>query len=241
VGQMEDILRALLRGALCQEPGRARAFTDITIEAGRQCFEPRLCAEFWDGFSTSLSVSLDAWAALCGRYGGDIAVLQSALLREAQRMYPQLVREHWARLEGQQQTWFKGVLRRLRLGLWQRRRQERQVLVIERLRRRQFLDDGRLAWERGLRLLKENLSSEQRRQYDRSGYFDVTGGTSGRRYRIRQGRSMNVEQLDKRGRRVCTLCFMPEGWLVTGDVMLAQKIALETFEREALKVANIFG
>jgi hypothetical protein len=238
---IEDILRALLRGALRDEPGRARAFTDITIETGGQCFEPRLCAEFWDGFRTSQSVSPDVWFTLCDSYGGDIAVLQGVLLREAQRIYPRLVAEHWAQLEGQRQTWFMRLTRRLRPSLHCGGRAERQVLVIERLRRRQFLDEGRVAWERGLQLLKENLSSEQRRQYDRSGYFDVTGGASGKRYRIRQGRSMNVEQLDKKGRRVCTLCFMPEGWLVTGDVMLAQKVALETFEREALKVANIFG
>jgi hypothetical protein len=239
--RINDILRALLRGALHEEPGRARALTDVTIEMGTRRFEPRLCAEFWDGHRTSQSVSPDTWFGLCEWYGGDVAALQAVLLREAQRIYPQLVREHWAQLDGQRQTWFTRLLQRLRPDMWRGRRTERQVLVIERLRRRQFLDEGRVAWERGLQLLKENLSPEQRRQYDRSGYFDVTGGASGKRYRIRQGRSMNVEQLDKKGRRVCTLCFMPEGWLVTGDVMLAQKVALETFEREALKVANTFG
>jgi transposase len=42
----------------------------------------------------------------------------------------------------------------------------------------------------------------------------------------------------KNGRRSCCLCFRPEGTLATADVMLAQKIALELFEVEALKVAN---
>ena len=50
---------------------------------------------------------------------------------------------------------------------------------------------------------------------------------------------MNVEQLDKNGKRVCLLCFVPEGPLVLGDVMLAQKLALELFEPQALAVANI--
>jgi hypothetical protein len=36
-------------------------------------------------------------------------------------------------------------------------------------------------------------------------------------------------------------CFVPEGGLVAGDVMLAQKIALETNERAALAVANRFA
>ena len=35
-------------------------------------------------------------------------------------------------------------------------------------------------------------------------------------------------------------CFVPEGNLVPGDVMLAQKIALETDERGALAVARQF-
>jgi hypothetical protein len=49
---------------------------------------------------------------------------------------------------------------------------------------------------------------------------------------------MNVEQLDANGRRLRVLCFMPEGRLAVGDVMLAQKMALELFETEAVKIAN---
>jgi hypothetical protein len=94
------------------------------------------------------------------------------------------------------------------------------------------------AHARGLCLLKENLSPTQRDQFQRHGYFDVVGGETGRRYRIRPGFQMNVEQLDKRGRCLRRLCFMPEGGHVIGDVMLAQKLALELFEADALKVAN---
>jgi hypothetical protein len=49
---------------------------------------------------------------------------------------------------------------------------------------------------------------------------------------------MNVDELDSFGNRVCEWCFLPEGKLAAGDVMLAQKIALETFEGQALAVAN---
>ena len=49
---------------------------------------------------------------------------------------------------------------------------------------------------------------------------------------------MNVHEIDEAGRVKLGLCFVPKGYLVTGDVMLAQKIALETFERRALAVAN---
>ena len=94
---------------------------------------------------------------------------------------------------------------------------------------------------RGLRLLEENLSPAQREQYDRYGYFDVTGGETGRRYRIKNRFQVNVQQLDKKGRAVRLLCFMPEGELVLGDVMLAQKLALELFESDTLKVANEFS
>jgi hypothetical protein len=100
---------------------------------------------------------------------------------------------------------------------------------------------AREAHARGLRLLEENLSPAQRDQYKRCGYFDVVGGETGERYRIRHGFQRNVEQLDKKGRHVCRLCFMPEGKIVIGDVMLAQKLALELFESDTLKIANAFS
>jgi hypothetical protein len=96
------------------------------------------------------------------------------------------------------------------------------------------------AQERGLALLEENLAPSQRQQYEKYGYFDVVGGRTGKRYRIRHGRQMNIEQLDRNGRRVCGWCFYPQGSLVAGDVMLAQKVALELFEADALSIANRF-
>jgi hypothetical protein len=49
---------------------------------------------------------------------------------------------------------------------------------------------------------------------------------------------MNVHEIDEAGRVKLALCFAPKGYLITGDVMLAQKISLETFEHRALAVAN---
>jgi hypothetical protein len=89
-----------------------------------------------------------------------------------------------------------------------------------------------------MQLLKENLSAAQRTQYERWNYFEVIGGATGRRYRIRHGHQLNVEQLGGTGGRVRLLCFMPEGCRWVGDVMLAQKIALELFETEALRIAH---
>ena len=98
-------------------------------------------------------------------------------------------------------------------------------------------------WERearGLELLKEWLSPEQFAQYAAKRHFDVTGCHSGKRYRISHGTTMNIYELDGAGRPRVGWCFAPKGYLVAGDVMLAQKIALETDERGALAVANRF-
>ena len=94
---------------------------------------------------------------------------------------------------------------------------------------------------RGLQLLKEWLSPAQLEQYERVGSFEVTGSHSRKRYRIRPGLSYNVDELDADGREVMRYCFVPEGSLVLGDQMLAQKVALETDEKAALKVANREG
>lgn len=94
------------------------------------------------------------------------------------------------------------------------------------------------AEQRAVELLKQGLSPCQREQYERHCFFDVVGGTTGIRYRIHRGYQMNVEQLDGSGKHAGSLCFMPSGYLPSGDIMLAQKLALELFEDEALSVAN---
>jgi len=90
-------------------------------------------------------------------------------------------------------------------------------------------------------LLKDWLSPTQREQYERELHFDVIGSTSGRRYRIHHGTQFNIEELDADGCGVAALCFAPEGPLAAGDVMLAQKIALETDEVTAVGIANRIG
>jgi hypothetical protein len=93
---------------------------------------------------------------------------------------------------------------------------------------------------RGLTLLREWLSEEQRRQYDATQSFEVVGCESRKRYRIIHGTATNVHELDDDGKPIMGFCFVPDGGLVAGDVMLAQKIALETNERAALAIANKF-
>jgi hypothetical protein len=116
-----------------------------------------------------------------------------------------------------------------------------------------------LAWLRGLRtwfedvetavqrmaeaeacsqqLLRSWLSPEQLAQYDTLGHFIVVGPDTGRRYRISRGRVFNIQELHAGGTELCTWCFAPED-VATGDVNLAQKIALENFETKALGIAN---
>jgi len=84
------------------------------------------------------------------------------------------------------------------------------------------------------------LSAAQREQFDARGYFDVIGSHTSRRYRIRPGTSSNIVELDGFERSVAGWCFVPAESLPVGDVMLAQKIALENDELSALKVARSF-
>jgi hypothetical protein len=103
---------------------------------------------------------------------------------------------------------------------------------------RQGSQARRQAEEKGFALLRAWLTPEQATQWDARNEFEVIGCDTGTRYRIRRGMAMNVHQLDCTGRAVARWCFTLEGGVVTGDVLLAQKIAPETMEREVLALAN---
>jgi hypothetical protein len=78
------------------------------------------------------------------------------------------------------------------------------------------------AEERGFVLLQAWLGPEQAEQWASQRAFEVLGSDTGTRYRITSGTAMNVHQLDQTGRSVAKWCFVPEGDLVTGDILLAQ-------------------
>jgi hypothetical protein len=99
---------------------------------------------------------------------------------------------------------------------------------------------GKTAGARGKALLREWLSPEQRAQFEATESFEVIGCHAGKRYRIQYGAATNVFETDEAGHPVMGWRFLPNGGLVPGDVMLAQKIALETDERAALLVACRF-
>jgi hypothetical protein len=103
---------------------------------------------------------------------------------------------------------------------------------------RSWIRRRREAEQRGRDLLERWLSPAQLEQYRAHRYFDVIGGDSGRRYRVRQGRQMNIDELDDNGRPAAVWCFLPVGPLPTGDILLAQKIALENEEQIALAIAH---
>ncbi len=93
---------------------------------------------------------------------------------------------------------------------------------------------------RSLRLLREWLSPLQRTQFAKKGYFEVVGSDTGKLYRIYPGTMSNVCEIDEKGRPRLGLCFRTMGELPIGDVMLAQKIALENCESSVLAVARRF-
>jgi len=93
---------------------------------------------------------------------------------------------------------------------------------------------------RSLLLLRDWLSPTQQVQFAKKGYFEVVGGETGKQYRIFAGTVTNVCEIDEKGRPKVGLCFRTLGELPIGDVMLAQKIALESCESSALVVAREF-
>jgi hypothetical protein len=115
------------------------------------------------------------------------------------------------------------------------------ALVAMPVRLHEYLRRPRARTEadkRALALLRSWLTPEQDQQWAARARFEVIGCDTGTRYRITYRAIMNVHQLDESGRPVKQWCFAPEGSLAIGDVLLAQKIALETMEREALASAN---
>jgi hypothetical protein len=120
---------------------------------------------------------------------------------------------------------------RRRLTDWWRR-----YRAVRKLYRTHIDENG----ARAVCLLRSWLSSAQRQQFEANRYFDVIGCDSGKRYRIHWGKTSNIYEIDKTNERKTGWCFAPAGNLPEGDVMLAQKIALETSEYKALALANRF-
>lgn len=94
------------------------------------------------------------------------------------------------------------------------------------------------ALQRANDLLMMCLSGRQRSDWRKHSFFEVRS-QSGKTFRITNGYSMNVHELDENGRAVRTHCIVPKGVEVpVPDQLLMQKLMLETNEAEFMRVAN---
>lgn len=93
---------------------------------------------------------------------------------------------------------------------------------------------SREAEAKGMLLLMRNLTPEQKLCFEQNDYFEVKGSQTGKVYRIVYGAQGNILDAGSYER----WCVAPDGDLVIGDVMLAQKIGLECDEINTLKAAN---
>ena len=94
------------------------------------------------------------------------------------------------------------------------------------------------AQERAKLLLVANLKEDQRRDLDTKRHFIVHSKSGERRYRIRQGRTGNVDLLNAAGAVVAKFCIHPAVLCPDEDTMLAQKLMIETDEDGFLLTAN---
>jgi hypothetical protein len=97
------------------------------------------------------------------------------------------------------------------------------------------------AEKRAEMLLQSVLDPAQREELKERGFFTLeTIAKNGERriYRIKRGRSHNVEQVDASGRRIKTLCAHPRASVPNADTMVVQKLMLESQEEEFLRIAN---
>lgn len=92
--------------------------------------------------------------------------------------------------------------------------------------------------EKARQLLREVLTDEQDKQFEENGYFELTAVKTGNKYRIKRGRSKNVELVSANGKTLKTLCFHPQEYVHNFDTLVAQKLMLETDEEEVQRVAN---
>lgn len=119
----------------------------------------------------------------------------------------------------------------------------RRVREAEEYRQRQVVAEGELskARDRAEKLLHEALSPIQLEDLKANGHFHLevhSQNGDSRRYRIKRGRSRNVQQVDASGKVLKHFCIHPREAVPDADTMLAQKLWLETMEQEFLRIAN---
>lgn len=98
----------------------------------------------------------------------------------------------------------------------------------------------RIAIAKADQLLESVLDEVQRQHFKATDSFLVVG-RSGKLYRIRRGRSGNVDEVEPNGRVVQRYCAHPVEFVPDGDTMVAQKLMLECDEDAFLRMANRHG
>lgn len=111
-----------------------------------------------------------------------------------------------------------------------------RLLAARRMRVDSALWADQRAYRRARRLLRRSLTPAQRLEFDRRRSFTLQA-PSGTTYRIGYAASLNIEVLCPAGKVRYRLCAVPEGLLPIPDIMLAQKLMLETQEADFLRIA----
>lgn len=93
------------------------------------------------------------------------------------------------------------------------------------------------ATRRAEELLNRHLNEEQRKQYRKEKKFKVIGG-DGAAFEIGSQWSGNVSELNGRGKPIRRFCAHPREQVPIPDLMLSQKLMLETDPEAFRKIAN---
>ncbi|HEU4376155.1 MAG TPA: hypothetical protein VFS02_21860 [Telluria sp.] len=115
-----------------------------------------------------------------------------------------------------------------------------QAVQDARERRGREAKQRACAEQRARTLLLGLLNREQRAEFETGGYFHVTGGASGERYRIRADSAVNIDVFGPDGSIRFHLCARPAGNIPMCDVMAGQLLYLQDSSTEArfLEQAN---
>jgi hypothetical protein len=95
------------------------------------------------------------------------------------------------------------------------------------------------AAKRAQELLREHLSTKQRKSLDKHGWFLVEGGRSKKTYRIQAGQCAgNIYELNEAEQEVARYCVHASYEIPLGDQLLAQTISLRYDEDHIIGKAN---